>query len=63
MANMIVEENGWYSCNGVGKCGGTDFRSREAVFTCFHCEECQSYKKSGLKITDNQEKKTLADFF
>lgn len=63
MAKMIVEENGFYSCNGKGCCGGTHFKSHNSVISSFNCEYCDSYKKYGLKIIDKREQKTLSNFF
>lgn len=58
---LIVEENGFYSCDGVGHCGGTHYRGRKETITCFRCESCKSYQKNGLKII--KPERTLTEWF
>ena len=59
MAKLIVDKTGSYGCDGSGGCGGTDFVSRERIMDCFHCKECSSYKRDGLKIINNKGQTTL----
>ena len=69
MAKIIVEkrylEDGksynFFSCDGIGKCGGSDFKGKKQVIKCFHCEQCKSFQEKGLKIEDNRN--TLDKWF
>lgn len=62
MGKMIVDKEGGYECNGNGKCGGTNFINRENVMNSFHCENCPSFKREGLKIIDKRNDTKLTDF-
>lgn len=59
MAKLIVKENGFFDCEGKGKCSGTDFNGRKQVIRCFNCRYCKSYKKEGLKIKNKKEQTKL----
>ena len=50
MVKIIISKNGWYQCDGIHKCGGTNFTN----FTNYHCKSCSSFKKGGLKVMDKR---------
>ena len=59
MAKATVNEGNWFNCDGVGCCGSSNFRSRQDIIDCFHCDTCSSYKKHGLTINDKRGTKIL----
>jgi len=54
MPTLTIEEDGFYNCQ---RCGGGTFISRENVMRCFHCNQCSSFQRDGLKIIDKRELK------
>ena len=63
MAELIVQKDGHFFCDGKGKCGGSRFEGRERTLRCFNCEYCSSFKRDGLKIVDRREERRISDFF
>jgi hypothetical protein len=57
MAILTVEKNGSWNCR---TCGGSDFVDKVNVIRCFNCEDCNSYKKEGLKIVDKRGEQPLS---
>jgi len=60
MSKLTIKADEWWSCDGEGKCGGSDFESIEDVKRRFNCEYCKTFKRDGLKLIDERVKdKTL----
>jgi hypothetical protein len=55
---VTIEKNGWYSCNGKSRCGGTSIGDKSGFKERHHCKHCAQ-----VKFIDLREVVSLNSFF
>lgn len=55
MPKLVIESNGFYSCDGEGKCGGVEYRGLKELKETFNCECCKQFiKEQKIKVIDKR---------